>query len=216
MSITLDIPKTLKKQMFMLTEAKGNRLINKALEAAARPALAHMRNEVRILRTVSDASSGATYNSLISKATYPSKGKDSYGYFYAGVDKQYTEEHMRNTTLATATLKARKKSGGSYRDKYIGFTNKSRRRRKADRKGPLKQFVKSYQKTSLRTRKGRKSQTNIPRNYWHLLEDGFAHRSGARFKGYGFRRKAAAATAQKSISKFEEIFVRGFLRENSK
>ena len=89
--LKVSIPKTLKKQLYLLTTAQGNKIVRNALKAAARPALKHLKNEVRLLRTASDLSSGTTFNSLTSKATYPSKGRKDYGYFFAGVDKSYSE-----------------------------------------------------------------------------------------------------------------------------
>jgi hypothetical protein len=208
------IPKSLLDDLHLLEENKGKAIIRKALVSATGPPKQHLKKTLREVRTHSDQSTGATLRSLETKVQYPSERKPGYGYYYVGVDVGYSERHMENNIFRTAAVLARKKSRKSSvrKDQFIGFTNQGRKNNR-NNKPHKKQFVKSYQKTPLRKRKGQTAQRNIPAMYWHLLEDGFVHRSGVRFPGDHHRAKAVAATTQASLKKFEETLSRGLQRE---
>ena len=91
------IPESIQNQLILLSTSAGNKIVTAALRSAAAPARKHLRREVRYLRAASDASSGTTFNSIISKVSYPSKKKKGFGYFYVGVDRKYSEDIIPNT-----------------------------------------------------------------------------------------------------------------------
>ena len=211
----MQIPKGLLDDLVLLDENKGKAIVRKALVAAAGPPKQYLKRSLRELRTQSDHSSGSTLRSIETKVQYPSKKLPGYGYYFVGVDVAYSENQMDNNVFRTAAVLSRKKSRQSSvrKDRFIALTNKGRMPLPGQRKAIKKQFVKSYQKSPLRLRRGQTTQRNIPARYWHLLEEGFKHRSGVRFPGDHFRAKAVAATTQASISKFEQSLSRGLKRE---
>jgi len=210
MELNMKIPDSLSKALKAFEKGEANDIINKALKAAAAPAKRYLRNEVRLLRNVSEQSSGATHRSMITKVSFPSRSMPGYGYLYVGVDRRYEEHQMKNTPQRSAAVLARNKRSSVRKDRIIAFTNKNRRQ--TGRRPPTKRFIKSHQKSPLRKSKGANSQHNVPNKIWHWLEDGFTHRSGTRFKGYNFRKNAAAATAETSIKAFEDSLSRGLTR----
>jgi len=215
--LSMTIPTGLKNNMRRLRTAAGHKIVRNSLRAAGRPALRVLRKEVRLLRASSDQSSGATHRSLKGKTTFPSKRLKGYGYMYAGVDMQHEEEHQANTSRTSAAFGARNKGSRKTvrNDQFIGFTNRLRRQVKG-RPRVRKRLVRSYQKTPLRKRKGATKQLNKPWKIWHLLESGFTHRSGTRFKGYKFEERARAAATNDAVTAFDRVLSSGIERELSK
>ena len=206
---SLKIPKSIRDAMVMLSDARGNEIVHKALRAAAREPQNQIKRELRFLRAESEQGTGATHRSIITKVSYPSKGNPTYGYYMVSVNRRHKERHYRNRPTATAAFKARNKKIKVDTNKYIGFTRQHRN------KAFKKQIVKSYQKSSLRVYKklGHNEQRVRPNAYWHLLEDGFTHKSGTRFSGYKFVKSTSDRTNKISLKAFEVSLSRGLTRE---
>ena len=56
----------------------------------------------------------------------------------------------------------------------------------------------------------------VPRNYWHLIDKGFDHRSGTAVAGYDFTRQAFSGSSAEATAKFDTKLAEGLQRELSR
>ena len=209
--MSLVMPKSLIRSLKVLKSAKGNELFRNALKAAQRPPQASLKRWVRLLRNTSDQSTGATLRSIKTKVSFPGKTTPGRGYMLAGIDFEHYENHMSNTsaTHARSGLKGKRR-------KYIGVTNRGR---KAVGRGQRvsKKYVKSYQKSRLRLKKGQSTQRNRPGKYWHILESGWTNRRVKRaWSGYKFVQRAFKKDENTMFMVFHKNLEAGIAREFKK
>ena len=181
--ISLDVPKSLSRNLKVLSSAKGNEIMRNALKSSQGPPVKSMKGMVRRLKGQSRASTGATLRAINKKVSFPGKTTPGRGYMIAGIDFDYLETHQANTDDMY------KRSGQKIRRKYMGITNVGR---KAKGKGQRlkRRYVQSFQTTKLRRPAGSKKgtpQRNRPGKYWHILEGGWTNRRVKRkWSGYNF------------------------------
>jgi len=170
----------------MLENAQGNRLIRNGLVKAARPLRRQLKQDVRVLRK-SVLSTGTTERAISEMVRYPGSLKHVGG-FKIGVALSYSETHFKTTKFLH---KATRTKARGHRP-LTGIVNLGRKRGK---KRHVTKYTRSNKNTSIKRAGLRK-----PGKYWHLIHQGFKHRSGRRFPGYKFVPKAhklAGAEAKK-------------------
>ena len=198
LQMSMHIPPDLLKQIAFLRTPLGNKAMRRALEAGNRPPRNAVKALILQVRNRSKQSTGATHRAVGSKVSYPAKRKPNTGYAMVGINYSTVENHLKNTKLD-------RKLAGLKRNKLKLFgVKKSRFGRPGNR---IDKFsaVRSYQTTSARVRKGDHSQINRPAKYWHLINNGFRHRSGRVFPGYQFIQRTLAATETASVAAFTRI-----------
>ena len=200
----MSVGKNLRNKIDWMVGQKKNVHMKKALRKAIDPGAKALKSEVRILRQVSDQSSGATLRSMTRKAVFPSHGNKNYGYAFAGVNMNYKETVGREKDFSGAG-KVRKHIANAKIAGTSRTTNK--------RTGRVTvRAVKGYQKHVRRSIKhGHPAgkQVSKPGKYWHLINEGFTHKSGTTFSGYKFQQQVnntqktrIVATMKSEISKF--------------
>ena len=172
--------------------------LRNALRATGRIARKGLKQQVKTLRKLSNQSTGATHRSIIYKA----KTKDERGYMRAGIEYHYYERHMKTTPLYKIAGRQSKT-----KRRYIGYKSFKRKGR-GGHKNVVKGFVASYQRRSLRIKRGTNFQANQPGKYWHLIEKGFKHFSGTVFPGHHFLKKVRLVHQAKMLSKFDQIILK--------
>ena len=198
----LTIPPNLMDQLTFFRSRRANKVIRDGLRSGQRPIRSDVKRQLLSVRNTSPQSTGATWRAVANKVTFPSKRDKRAGYALVGIDRKVEERHRRTT--ANERREASKKRGAL---KIFG------KRSSVNAKGVRTvKPVRSYQTTKARISRGANVQINIPAKYWHLINDGFTHRSGTRFAGYKFVQKAQKATEVTAVRKFTETLVRGIAR----
>ena len=197
-SLDVKVNQSFKRRIRQLS-GKGNNVdLKKALKRASIIPKKAFQTELRVLRQVSDQSTGATLNSLTNKAQFPSKGNKAYGYAYTGVDMKYEQTTSKKKDFTGA---------GKVRDhiKKARIAGTSKRKKRTGK--VTVRAVKGYQKHVRHSKKsGTKSghQLSQPGKYWHLINEGFPHRSGKEFPGYKFQQNVASASKAKMLASFKK------------
>ena len=213
----LNFPKTLEAGLSKLTKNEGKTAVRLSLRASNRVQRLYMKRLVRTLTSASRQSSGATYRAMDSKVSFPGKGKEFSGYALAGISRKYSEitkktlgfgnpSKKTNIRTNTVTISSRKLGGRGKKSSVKKSYVRSWQRRS------LRSYKDHYQnvkvpspKSGIKTVKSR-FQKNVPRNYWHLINDGFTHFSGTTFPGYQFTQKTQLATQKEAAEKFISMF----------
>jgi hypothetical protein len=185
----------LKRRIEHVIGGKKNVMMKRAMRKAIDPAAKSLKSEVRILRTVSDQSSGATLRSMTKKAVFPSVGNKNYGYAYAGVNMNHKETVGRDKDFSGAG-----KVRAHIRNAKIAGVSETTNKRTGR---VTVRAVKGYQKHVRRSKKAGHpagKQVSRPGKYWHLINEGFTHKSGTTFTGYKFEQRASNANKQKMVN----------------
>ena len=182
-----------------LPARKAKALGRAAMQAAVRPMVAGLKQITtrtaafrgKTLYGQSQAT-GATGRAIGQKVGI-SRRNNLYG--KVAVDTHYVEMHQPNTTLYSIWAKRKGRN--------IGTTTTGGRSRKKFL------YVKSFSTRSINPRRRLKRR---PSKYWPLINLGFTHRSGTRFRGYWFVHKTMLTTRSEAIAAFERIWYAGIRR----
>jgi hypothetical protein len=179
-----------------------NRQIKTIARAAAQAAIRPMQRNLKAIMKVTRSpgvhslngqlrsqiqSTGASDRSISSKTGTSRKGGV---YAIVAPDLKYVEHHMMNAPLYRAHAQRRGRNVGTTR---TGGRNRQRF-----------MYVKSYSTRSIRRPLKRR-----PGKYWHIINNGFRHRSGTIFMGYGFVPKAILLSRNQAIDAFTRIWSNG-------
>lgn len=197
----MTVAPSLMDQLTFFRSRKANSIMRQGLTAAQRPIRSDVKSQLLKVRNQSPQATGATWRAVAHKVSYPSKRDKQSGYALVGIDKNTVERHRKTT--ANERRQASKTRGAL---KIFG--------KKESWKGKKRtvKSVRSYQKTKARLTRGAQVQINRPSKYWHLINDGFTHRSGTRFPGYKFVQLAQKATEATAVKRFTETLIRGIAR----
>lgn len=141
-------------------------------------------------------STGASMRAVQSKVGVSRRGTfQGKLYGLVSVETNYLELHRPNTDLYR--IWAQRKG------RNIGTTKQGGRGRKRFL------YVKSFNTRAIRAKRPLRRR---PGKYWSMLNRGFTHRSGTKFRGYWFVQKAILTTRSEAIAAFERIWYAGYRR----
>lgn len=195
MGIEMSMSPNLRKIINHWTTNGKNRSIKKGLTKASKVPLKEFRIQTMELRKMSDQSTGATHRSLSSKGVFPSQGNKNYGYCYTGVEMHYEEMVERKPSFSGAG----KVRQHIRKAKFAGIGTRINKKTGKKRVRAVKGYQK-YLRHSNKSSTPKGKQLSIPGQYWHLINEGFNHKSGVYVPGRHFDRKNQAASGQKMVS----------------
>lgn len=204
-NIKLEIPQNLKGAIAAIG-VEAHSAIRAAIKTAMIPARAYMKQLVNIETSMSLQSSGATYRAVITKNAQSLKNPNVF-YGMVGIDKHAIEEHYLPSNPISAGKKTFRKQG-IYTGKglYAEQTKYKKDRRRKTNKIKTRQVFSRLKITSRLSKndKSRQSIRRVPKNYFHILENGFKTRLNGPNMPYRFISRTLEATGAEVLSIFKE------------
>jgi len=195
LAIEMEMSGSLRRILNNFTGSNKNRALKRGLTKASKIPARHFKKQLLTLRNSSDQSTGATHRSISSKGVFPSRGNKHYGYCYSGVEMNYEEMVERSPSFSGAG----KVRQHIRKAKFAGIGTRINKKTGKKRVRAVKGYQKYLRHSNKSGTPGGK-QLSIPNKYWHLINEGFTHRSGANFKGYNFDRLNHNVSAAKMVS----------------
>ena len=189
---------TLLARIAFFSKGAANKIVRQGLRSSLPPIRHSMKSKLLALRRTSPQSSGATIRAMTTKVRFPGARVKGRGYALVGIDWDYSETHYKNTALDRKQAGLRRRA-----HKLYGVaTNKSGK----------SNIIRSYQTSQARVSRklGRRAQVNRPSKYWHLINNGFRHRSGKMVSGRRYADRSARDAGQAGRDRFLRI-IEGYL-----
>lgn len=197
LKVKLTVPTILVPDLQMMDNQSVGIAIREALRAAGRPGVAILKQILKASLAGEEQSTGATERAVTIKYGRSKKNPNSF-YLAIGIDKSHFEVHTATAPHGQVTKKRRgRKLRGA------GLYGTQTRMNKKQTTKTKKVFSRYRDAGRIKALRG-KSFKRMPKRYFHLIDNGFAHRHGSVVPGYKFIDKLRAALQDSLQKTFEE------------